>query len=194
MKSLFLIITVALFPICLPYDQPVIEEVRPQRVSRLVQAPLPSPVATEEAKPVERVARPTADHIVRADKKVYVPHSEIEKKICELWKDRCDVAIAVFKAESGLNPTAMGWNCYYYQEDGSRYSAACKTEADRANAWSVDCGVTQMNVAGKTCPNEYFDPIWNIEKAYAWKYVTRGNQFTAWVAYTTGKHLAFLQK
>ena len=50
MKSLFLIITVAIFPICLPYDPPVIEEVRPQRVSGGVQAPLPSPVATEEAK------------------------------------------------------------------------------------------------------------------------------------------------
>lgn len=49
MKNLFLIITLALI-IFHPTPSVVIEEVRPQRVSGGVQATLPSPVATDEAK------------------------------------------------------------------------------------------------------------------------------------------------
>lgn len=81
MKSLFLIITVALFPICLPYDPPVIEEVRVVSHSEgdlgsslRNKSTLPSPVATDK------------DTDIDTDK------DEIEKKICELWKDRCEEA------------------------------------------------------------------------------------------------------
>lgn len=116
---------------------------------------------------------------------------EVARIVRSVYKEEPDKAVAVFTAESGLNPLAKGWNCYYYREDGSRYSAACEIE-DRENAWSVDCGVAQMNVAGKECPAEYMDAKWNIEKSYIWKYLPSG--WRPWVAESTGKWLQFMPK
>lgn len=116
---------------------------------------------------------------------------EVARIVRSVYKEEPDKAVAVFTAESGLNPLAKGWNCYYFREDGSRYSAACEIE-DRENAWSVDCGVTQMNVAGKECPAEYMDAKWNIEKSYIWKYLPSGWQ--PWVAEKTGRWLQFMSK
>ena len=70
-------------------------------------------------------------------------------------------AISVAKNESGWRPDAKGWNCHY---EGK--SMACKPQ-DRENAWSVDCGLMQINVKGKECPSELLDIKTNILKAYA---------------------------
>ena len=127
-----------------------------------------------------------------------IPANDVEKMICELWGDKCDEAIAVFKAESGLRADAQGYNCWF--EDGqvvsngawaTHRSGACPID-QRHMAWSVDCGVAQMNVNGQVCPQEYLDPQWNIQKAYEWKYLTRNETFTAWVAYTSGSYKRFL--
>lgn len=91
------------------------------------------------------------------------------------------VTTAVFKTESGLNPTAMNWNCYYNGK-----SKQCKVE-DRGKAWSVDCGIAQINVKGKDCPAELFNPEINIAKAYE-MYQKRG--FKPWVSYINDYHLA----
>lgn len=88
--------------------------------------------------------------------------------------------LAIIKSESGLNPKAVGYNCYY-----GNISKACKPE-DRVNAWSVDCGISQINIAGKVCPEYAFDIKWNIEQAYK-KYVNRG--FKPWVVYNQNKHV-----
>lgn len=116
---------------------------------------------------------------------------EVARIVRSVYKEEPDKAVAVFTAESGLNPLAKGWNCHYYRDDGSQYSAACEIQ-DRENAWSVDCGVTQMNVAGKECPAEYLDARWNIEKSHMWKYTPRGWQ--PWVAEKTGRWLQFMKK
>ena len=63
---------------------------------------------------------------------------------------------AILRAESGLNPNAKGWNCIYGQK-----SMACKVE-DRPKAWSVDCGIAQINVRGLDCPAHLFDMTQNL--------------------------------
>lgn len=136
------------------------------------------------------VNKPVIDE--RTEKRTVTSSIEIESQIRAFFGDSSEIAIAVFKAESGLRPDAQGWNCHYYREDGGRYSAACKPE-DRHMAWSVDCGVTQINVLGRVCPQEYFDPAWNIQKAYEWKYLTRDKTFGAWVAYTSESYKKFIK-
>ena len=111
------------------------------------------------------------------------PSGEIEKIIYTYFKDDYPVAKAVFTAESGLQKDAQGWNCHYGTE-----SRACAPE-DREKAWSVDCGVAQINVIGKVCPQELFDPNHNLEVARN-KYEARN--WRPWSAYTSKKYLAFL--
>jgi hypothetical protein len=55
---------------------------------------------------------------------------------------------------------------------------ACKPE-DRENAWSVDCGLMQINVKGKECPSELLDIKTNILKAYA---MYKRRLWSPWVA------------
>lgn len=88
-------------------------------------------------------------------------------------------ALNVAKNESGLRVDAMGYNCRY-----GEYSQACKAE-DRHRAWSVDCGLFQINVIGKTCPTELFDPKVNIEKAVK-MYNSRG-----WKPWVAAKNLGY---
>lgn len=80
--------------------------------------------------------------------------------------------IDIFTKESGLNPNAKNWNCMY-----EGISTFCKPE-DRDLAWSVDCGIAQLNFSGKECPKESFDPIWNIDRAGE-KFERQGK--SAWV-------------
>lgn len=82
-------------------------------------------------------------------------------------------ALHIAKNESGYRKNAVGYNCIY---DGK--SQACKKE-DRNLAWSVDCGVMQINVKGTVCPQELFNPFKNIDKAYS-MYEKRG--FQPWVS------------
>lgn len=93
-------------------------------------------------------------------------------------------AIAVFKAESGLNPRQTGWNCRYGDK-----SLPCKPQ-DRAKAWSVDCGLAQINMPGfKSCPDYTFDPNWNLNAARK-KYNASG--WNPWMAWQNDKHTTFL--
>ena len=86
--------------------------------------------------------------------------------------------VATFMAESGFRNDAMGWNCIYY-DNGKPYSGACAVQ-DRERAWSVDCGIAQLNFKGTECPAESFDPIWNLTMARV-KYDRQG--IGAWIAY-----------
>lgn len=95
--------------------------------------------------------------------------------------------VAIFTAESGLNPKAMNWNCEY-QENGRLVSRACNKE-DRERAWSVDCGVAQLNFAGTICPEQAFDPMWNLRMARL-KYDRQGKE--AWVASWDDNYKKFL--
>lgn len=98
---------------------------------------------------------------------------ELAKGFEEYGPDVMNESFDVAKNESGWRHDAQGWNCIY---DGK--SQACKTQ-DRSQAWSVDCGLMQINVKGKVCPEELFDIKVNVSKAVA-MYERRG--WSPWVA------------
>jgi hypothetical protein len=108
---------------------------------------------------------------------------QVVREIAKVFEHDKLTAVAVAMAESGLNPRSQGWNCYYGNE-----SMACKV-ADRHRAWSVDCGVFQINFHGQTCPEESFDYKWSIAKAKG-MYDRRGWQ--PWVAHWKGVYLSKL--
>lgn len=127
---------------------------------------------------------------------VSLSNESIEGKIREAWigTGQEDVAVAVAKSESGLRTDAMGWNCYYYNAQGKRYSKACLPQ-DREKAWSVDCGVMQINHIGKTCPAYLFDPDENIKlgrEKYDNSEKRIGIGFYPWMAYRNNLHLKYL--
>lgn len=120
----------------------------------------------------------------------------IAGKIREAWigTGEEDIAVAVAKSESGLRTDAMGWNCYYINAQGKQYSKACLPQ-DRAKAWSVDCGVMQINHIGKTCPEHLFDPDENIKigkEKYDNSEKRIGIGFYPWMAWRNNLHLKYL--
>jgi hypothetical protein len=112
----------------------------------------------------------------------------IEEKIAQVFPENSRLISAVFKAESGHNPTSMNWNCRYKNDQGEMYSKACKPE-DRGKAWSVDCGIAQINTLGQTCPEELFDPEHNLTVAKK-MYDARG--LNPWMAYLNQSYKKFL--
>jgi hypothetical protein len=97
--------------------------------------------------------------------------------------DEAKVAQAVFYAESHHNPQSMNWNCRYFGK-----SQSCH-KGDEAQAWSVDCGIAQINVLGKTCPVELFNPEHNLAIAKQ-MYDSRG--WSPWVSHWNGSYLKYL--
>lgn len=112
--------------------------------------------------------------------------TDIENETNTVFGEDAKIALAIFKTESALNPKAQNWNCHYYDDDGKRYSTSCKAE-DRKNAWSVDCGIAQINhitpTDNKECPAELFDPKQNIAIA---KKMFDKRGFQPWVTYNMG--------
>ena len=111
------------------------------------------------------------------------PPASMEDLIKKYFKDDYETAIAVFTAESKLQPSAQGFNCRY-----GGISQVCK-KGDEDKAWSTDCGIAQINVPGRLCPDELFDPQNNLDIAYG-KFQKRG--WSPWSAYRFGKYLEFL--
>lgn len=129
--------------------------------------------------------KPTATPKFKRKLAMVLPsQKEVAQKVREVFTEEPEIALAVFRAESGLRPDAQGWNCRYNGK-----SQACKPQ-DRAQAWSVDCGVAQINTPGSVCPEHLYDVETNLIEAHK-KYVRRGWQ--PWVAHNQGKHLAFLE-
>lgn len=86
-------------------------------------------------------------------------------------------AIHIAKSESGLRHKAVNYNCTY-EKNGEVISTSCKPQ-DRGRAWSVDCGVFQLNFHGQICPVWTMDYQKNVDYAFG-MYVRRG--FQPWVA------------
>lgn len=106
-----------------------------------------------------------------------VTPESIETKILEAFNGD-KVALAVAKSESGLDPNAKGWNCKY----GTK-STSCKPE-DRGKAWSVDCGIYQINSVTKDCPEHLMDVEVNIAIA---KEMQSKRGWSPWVGYWNGQ-------
>ncbi len=123
------------------------------------------------------------------------PEEVITTKIHAYFPGNGEIMVAIAKAESRLNPNAVGYNCYYngdtvydHKVNGA-VSKACK-KSHRQYAFSVDCGVMQMNVKGQTCPTELFDVEVNIKSAVE---LSKRQGLGAWVAYKTKAHEKYLK-
>jgi len=125
-----------------------------------------------------------------------IPYAQktFEEQVQETFKDDYQIMMAIFKAEGGIDKNgkpkleAKNYNCFYYNEKGKRYSTYCKKE-DRQKAWSVDCGIAQVNVKGQICPTRLVTIEGNIESA---KKIKDEQGFEAWVVYKTGKYKKYL--
>lgn len=106
-----------------------------------------------------------------------------EEYMQKIFGDKTKIATAVILHESGNSLSAINYNCIY----GGK-STFCKPQ-DRAQAWSVDCGIGQINVKGKVCPKELLTLEGNM-KAIEQKYKTQG--LNAWVSYSTGRYKMYL--
>lgn len=115
--------------------------------------------------------------------------SKIEDLVKSYFPEEPEVMLAIFKHESGLNPTAQGWNCMYNGE-----SRACKKE-DRAKAWSTDCGIVQNNFPGTICPPYAFDPVWSLKegrKKYDANQKSGIDGKLRWSSYKSGAYKKYL--
>lgn len=108
-----------------------------------------------------------------------------------------EIFAKIIEFESGFNPRAMNWNCWYDKEGNLKEkrifptdkSVSCKTKEDRHKAWSVDCGLLQINFKGKVCPEYLFNIDVNLSQAIN-KYLNGG--FNHWNAsrHRWEKHIA----
>ncbi len=112
------------------------------------------------------------------------PVITLEQHVQRIFGSKAKVALAVFKHESeGLKLNAINYNCRY-----NGRSTFCK-KGDIQKAWSVDCGLAQVNVKGKVCPKELMTLEGNmqaVEKIY------KEQGLNAWVSYKSGAYKKFL--
>lgn len=108
---------------------------------------------------------------------VVTPPPTIEDKIKQHFPRSWPNFIQIAHAESKMNPNAIGYNCWYnsksiYNQEGKlehatgtvvyaskvedSFSTSCKPP-HRKYAWSLDCGLMQLNTKAKQCPKEDLD-------------------------------------
>lgn len=109
----------------------------------------------QEGQSSDRLVGPTQDEA----RDYAARQPTVEELVVEIFGNSSATALKVFKGESGLRADAKGWNCYY-----GDVSKACAKQ-DRHKAWSVDCGVAQINVRGQECPDDLMDARKNLERA-----------------------------
>lgn len=119
-----------------------------------------SPMLRNKTNTMRFVQPAFADIVESKEAKETATTQEIIAEIAQVFKEVPVEAILCFYKESKLKPTAMNWNCKY---NGRSTSCAYK---DRDNAFSVDCGVAQINTPGKYCPGNLMDYKENIKRAY----------------------------
>ena len=106
-----------------------------------------------------------------------------EQEITRIFGSKAEIALAVFEHESNNDIDSINYNCRY---DG--ISTFCK-KGDEKKAWSVDCGVAQINVRGQVCPPQLLTEMGSIpyiEKIY------KEQGLKAWVSYNNKKYKDFL--
>jgi hypothetical protein len=101
------------------------------------------------------------------------PEHTPEQLIKEVFGDKADIAIAIAKAESGLNPEAVGDLHITFEKDGK--------------LMGMSCGLFQVRILeGRPDCETLKDPETNVRYAKA-LYDKSG--FQPWSAYTSGKYL-----
>jgi hypothetical protein len=111
----------------------------------------------------------------------------VETKIRRYFPRSHKTIIAIAKAESRMNPNAVGYNCYYYKGKATTTkivggSKACDIP-DRHLAWSRDCGILQINTTAQSCPKETIDE--HLKRAAN---LSRVQGLNAWVTHWNGDY------
>lgn len=158
-------------------------------VNSTTLADVEAPVVATEPVIIKELPKPVIKTTVN---KVFINEAEVASEINKYWQgEEAEIALAVMKAESSLNVNAKNYNCRYevFKNNATTtVSMSCKKE-DRDKAWSVDCGIPQINFLGKVCPEHTKSLEWSIKKTYE-MYVDRG--WNPWVVYKTGAYKKFL--
>jgi hypothetical protein len=111
------------------------------------------------------------------------PVITLEQHIQQIFGSKAKVALAVLKHESNLKLNSINYNCRY-----NGRSTFCK-KGDEYKAWSVDCGIAQINTRGQICPKELLTLEGNM-KALEKIYKEQG--LNAFVSYKTGAYKKYL--
>ena len=105
------------------------------------------------------------------------PENTPEQLIKEVFGDQADVAIAIAKAESGLNPEAVGDLHITFEKDGKLMGMSCGTFQIRVLEGRPDCETLK-------------DLRKNVE--YAKRIYEARGDFTAWSTYNNGAYKKYL--
>lgn len=111
----------------------------------------------------------------------------LDQHIQRIFGNKAKIATAVFTHESGMNLRKVNYDCTYIVNGKKQYTFCHK--GDEAKAWSVDCGIGQINTKGKVCPEHLLTLEGNviaIEKVY------KEQGLQAWVSYTSGAYKKYL--
>jgi len=114
---------------------------------------------------------------------IEIVNPSFEQEITRIFGSKSEIALAVFEHESRNNIDSINYNCRY-----NGISTFCK-KGDENKAWSVDCGVAQINVKGQVCPSQLMTKegsIPYIEKIY------KEQGLRAWVSFNNKKYKEFL--
>jgi hypothetical protein len=115
--------------------------------------------------------------------------TKLEKMIKDIFGEDGDTMVAVTIAESLMyGNTAVNYNCEYTRKDGTKYSTSCR-KGDQHLAWSVDCGLLQINQRGQVCDDEMFDPVKNINRG---KEIYDSQGLGAWSAWKNGSYKKYI--
>lgn len=141
--------------------------------------------AEQDPKPLPVVVKDTPKR-VKTKKVIYtkpIVKPEVKAYIDDIFGKEATIATAVLSHESGLRLDAKNWNCIYGDK-----SKICKVE-DREKAWSVDCGIAQVNVKGKVCPAHLMTLEGNMKQVQK---IYEEQGLEAWTSYNSGAYKQFL--
>ena len=144
------------------------------------------PTAADAEPPISTT---TANQVTVKTVNKYGLDIQLEDRIKDVFGTDGEVMVAVAIAESVMyQGNAINYNCEYTRDDGTKYSTSCKKE-DRHLAWSVDCGLLQINQRGQVCDEEMFDDEKNIERG---KEIYDRQGLGAWSAWKNGSFKKYL--
>lgn len=118
--------------------------------------------------------------LVAADE---VPKPTLDEYIQNIFGEKAKIAKAVIMHESQNKLDSVNYDCRYNGK-----STFCR-KGDEKKAWSVDCGIAQVNVKGQVCPKDLLTLEGNM-KAVAVIYKEQG--LKAWASYNNGGYKQFL--
>lgn len=118
---------------------------------------------------------------LNADAPIIAP--TVDQYISNIFGKEAKVAKAVLTHESGLRLDAVNYNCFYNGK-----SKSCK-KTDQPKAWSVDCGIAQVNVKGTQCPKELLTLSGNM---LAVSKIYKEQGLNAWVSFSSGAYKKYL--